>query len=53
MRLDQVLNDRQPKTGSSLVARPGLISAIKSLEHPCQMLMRDARAIIGDGHGST
>src|SRR5579862_4346065 len=44
-----MFNDRQPKTGATLLARPGLIDPVKPLKYPLERFRRYSRAIILDG----
>jgi len=41
VRLDEVLDDGQAKTGATFLAGAGLIGAVETLEDPVEMLVRD------------
>src|SRR5262249_56785677 len=43
--LDDVFHDGEPETGRALLARTGLVDAVKPLEHPLQRI-RNARAVV-------
>ena len=49
MGLHEVLHDREPQTGAPLIAAAGGVRPVEPLEHPRQMLARDAGAVVRDG----
>src|SRR5207302_2693279 len=44
-----MLHDSEPQTGPPLIPGAGGVRAVEPLEHPRQMLPRDARAVVRDG----
>src|SRR5258706_11234413 len=50
MGLDDVLDDRQAQSGAAKIARACLVDAVEALRQARQILLRDARAGVGDGN---
>ena len=53
VQLDQVLDDRQAEAGAAGIARARLVDAVEALEHARQILVGNARALVGHRRSPT